>query len=298
MISRGDTDPLIGARLALGTAQFGSSYGVCNKSGQVGKTEIARILRLACEAGIDTLDTAVAYGASETALGEAGVENWKLVTKLPAVPDGTKDWPGWVEEQVDASLNRLGVESLYGLLLHQPSQLLERNGERLAAALEAIKTSGKTRKIGVSIYDPAQLGELLTRLRCDLVQAPLNVLDRRLVETGWCARLKEAGIEVHARSVFLQGLLLITKRPNKFNRWNAIWEEWDFWLQQTGRTPLEACLRYASGCEGIGKIVVGVDSIEQLRQILSAGAIPVSDEPQWSSPPPAELIDPSRWPSL
>lgn len=298
MISRGDTDPPIGARLALGTAQFGSSYGVSNKSGQVGKTEIARILRLACEAGIDTLDTAVAYGASETALGEAGVENWKLVTKLPAVPDGTKDWPGWVEEQVDASLNRLGVESLYGLLLHQPSQLLERNGERLAAALEAIKTSGKTRKIGVSIYDPAQLAELLPRLECDLVQAPLNILDRRVIETGWCARLNEAGIKVHARSVFLQGLLLMTKRPDKFNRWNALWDEWDCWLRQTSLTPLEACLRYVLSCEGIDRFVVGVDSADQVEQILSASIGLAPDTPNWRPSVPAELVDPSRWSNL
>jgi len=295
MISREGAGTRIGGRLVLGTAQFGSCYGLSNDTGQVGKTEVAKILGLAREAGVDTLDTAVAYGESEAALGEVGTKDWKLVTKLPAVPDETKDVPTWVEEQVDASLKRLRVEKLYGLLLHRPAQLLEDNGEQLAAALESVKASGKTRKIGVSIYDPAQLGELLTRLRCDLVQAPLNVLDRRLVETGWCTRLKEAGIEVHARSVFLQGLLLMTKRPNKFNRWNAIWEEWEFWLQQTGRTPLEACLRYALGCEGIGKIVVGVDSSGQLRQILSAGTGPTPDAPRWRSSVPAELIDPSRW---
>jgi aryl-alcohol dehydrogenase-like predicted oxidoreductase len=184
------------------------------------------------------------------------------------------------------------------LLLHQPSQLLERNGERLAAALEAIKASGKTRKIGVSIYNPAQLGELLPRLKCDLVQAPLNIMNRCLIETGWCARLKEAGIEVHARSVFLQGLLLMTKRPNKFNRWNAIWEEWDFWLQQTGLTPLEACLRYALSCDGIDRFVVGVDSAGQLREILAASVGDAPSAPPWRSPVPAGLIDPSCWENL
>ena len=297
-MSRGDAEAWSGERMALGTAQFGSAYGVANKSGCVSRDEVQGILALAVEASVDTLDTAVAYGESEAVVGEVGVKGWKVVTKLPPVPDGISDVWLWVEEQVDASLKRLRIESLHGLLLHRPTQLLERNGERLAAVLEAIKASGKTRKIGVSIYDPNQLAEVLPSLRCDLVQAPLNILDRRLIETGWCARLNKAGIEVHARSVFLQGLLLMPVRPDKFRRWDALWEEWNCWLRQTGLTPLQACLRYALSCEGIDRFVVGVDSAGQLRQILSAIAGPAPDAPQWRTPVPAELIDPSRWPSL
>lgn len=298
MISRGDAETRSGKRLALGTAQFGSAYGVANKSGCVSRDEVQGILALAVEASVDTLDTAVAYGESEAALGEVGVKGWKVVTKLPPVPDGISDVWLWVEEQVDASLKRLRIESLHGLLLHRPTQLLERNGERLAAVLGAIKASGKTRKIGVSIYDPEQLGDLLSRMSLDLVQAPLNVFDNRLIESGWCARLKNAGIEVHARSVFLQGLLLMPVRPDKFRRWDALWEEWNCWLRQTELTPLQACLRHALSHEGIDKIVVGVDSTRQLRQILAASVGDVPGAPQWRTPVPAELIDPSRWSSL
>ncbi len=288
----------VGSRLALGTAQFGLEYGVANRFGRVGRDEIMRILALAAEAGIDTLDTAIAYGESETALGEAGVEGWNLVTKLPAVPESVGDLLSWVEEQVDASLRRLRVRSLHGLLLHRPEQLLARNGDRLIAALEAVKKSGRTRKIGVSIYDPQQLEELLVRMNLDLVQAPLNILDRRLVESGWGARLNQAGVEVHTRSVFLQGLLLMPERPDKFRRWDALWAEWDGWLRQTGLTPLEACLRYALSQGSFDKIIVGVDGAGQLRQILSASKGEMPPAPPWRTSVPAELMDPSCWPSL
>lgn len=286
------------SRLALGTAQFGLEYGVANRSGRVGRDEIMRILALAAEAGVDTLDTAIAYGESETALGEAGMEGWNIVTKLPAVPEGVGDLLSWVEEQVDASLRRLRVRSLHGLLLHQPEQLLARNGDRLIAALEAVKKSGRTRKIGVSIYDPQQLDELLARMNVDLVQAPLNILDRRLVESGWGERLNQAGVEVHARSAFLQGLLLMTERPGKFRRWDALWAEWDGWLRQTGLTPLEACLRYALSQRSLDKVIVGVDGVGQLQQILSVSMGEMPPAPSWSTPVSAELIDPSCWSNL
>jgi aryl-alcohol dehydrogenase-like predicted oxidoreductase len=287
-----------GIRLALGTAQFGSAYGLANRSGRVERDEVKGALVSAAEAGIDTLDTAVAYGESEEILGQFCVSGWKVVTKLPEIRDDTKDLPRWVEEQVDASLRRLRVERLYGLLLHRPEQLLQDNGGQLAGALESVKASGKTRKIGISIYNPEQLGELLPKMSVDLVQAPLNVFDSRLIKTGWCARLKDAGIEVHARSVFLQGLLLMKERPQKFRRWDTLWENWDCWLRESRLTPLQACLRYVLSCDGIDKVIVGVDSASHLREIIAASAGTAVNPPPWRTPVPAELIDPSCWASL
>lgn len=77
-------------RLALGTAQFGMRYGVANRVGQVPAGEARRILERARTAGMDTLDTAAAYGASETLLGSVGVADWIVVTKLPPCPRGAR----------------------------------------------------------------------------------------------------------------------------------------------------------------------------------------------------------------
>ena len=169
------------------------------------------------------LDTAIDYGASEATLGEIGVASWRVVTKLPAAPALEDDLPAWVERQVRESLERLRIESVYAVLLHRPQQIFEPGGLKLVAALERVKAIGLTEKIGISIYAPEQIDPLLSRGRFDLLQAPFNILDRRLAAEGWMSKLKMLGIEVHVRSIFLQGLLLMqpAQRPAKFARWRA-----------------------------------------------------------------------------
>jgi aryl-alcohol dehydrogenase-like predicted oxidoreductase len=126
-------------RLALGTVQFGLPYGVKNSSGQVSRDDARSILKLASVNGIDTLDTAVAYGDAENCLGEIGVHKFKLVTKLPRLPDDCLDVDDWVQMQMDASLSRLGVKKVYGLLIHHADQLLSINGSSLYSALLRLK---------------------------------------------------------------------------------------------------------------------------------------------------------------
>lgn len=287
-------------RLALGTVQFGVPYGIANTGGQVSRPEASAILGFARSIGMDTLDTAVAYGDSERRLGEIGVGGWRIVSKLPAVPDGCSDVGKWVDESVARCLERLGTRSLYGLLLHRPHQLLERGGDGLFRALEGVRDRGLAAKIGVSVYDPAELDDLTPRFHFDLVQAPLNLVDRRFVDSGWLRRLAGEGTETHVRSVFLQGLLLMPReaRPRTFDRWAKTWERFEYWLLEAGLTPMQACLRYAMSFPEIGRVVVGVDSISQLLEIVDA-----IDEPSAAAPAfpndiavnDPELVNPGRW---
>ncbi len=287
-------------RLALGTAQFGLKYGVANISGQVSPNEATVILQQAQAAGIDTLDTAIAYGESEQRLGNIGIEGWQVVSKLPAMPDDCKDVAGWVRETVRGSLQRLSLDGLYGLLLHRPQQLLESRGEDLYAALVELKDRGLVRKIGISIYDPGELGLLWPRFQLDLVQAPFNILDRRLEASGWLARLHQAEAEVHVRSIFLQGLLLIEagRRPEKFNRWQLLWNRWDQWLNDQALTPVQACLGFVMSRPEINRIVVGVDNLRQLQEILVAAEMRVPTPPTAIMSEDLNLINPSRWDTL
>ena len=284
-------------KLALGTVQFGLDYGIGNQRGQVSQDEAASILDYAKAHGIGTLDTAISYGSSEQRLGEIGVTGWQVISKLPALPEHCQDVEAWVRSQVQASLERLRITRLRGLLLHRPEQLLGKHGERIYQALLALKLQGLVEKIGVSIYDPAELDPLAQRFQLDLVQAPFNVLDRRLITSGWMDRLARMNIELHARSAFLQGLLLMpqTKRPEEFNRWQPIWQRWEQWLAEAGLTPLQACLRDALGQTGIARVIVGVDSLVQLVEILQAAEGPAPELPQALHSNDLELIDPSRW---
>lgn len=287
-------------KLALGTVQFGLNYGVANHSGRISDAEAHAILLKASEYGFDTLDTAIAYGESESVLGDLGIDRWRVVTKLPAVPESCGDVVSWVQDEIRQSMERLRVGQLHGVLLHRPSQLLQSNGDDLYKGLQSLKDQGLTRKIGVSVYEPEELDQLLNSYDLDLVQAPLNLMDRRLVDSGWTKQLKDANVELHTRSAFLQGLLLMHahERPVKFNRWADVWAVWDEWLMGVNLTPLEACLRYLNSVDEIDRIVVGVDTEIHLRQIVKASQGSLESVPNFRGHLDARLINPAAWSEL
>ncbi|WP_424096627.1 aldo/keto reductase [Moorena producens] len=284
-------------KLALGTVQFGLPYGVANQQGQVSLEEANAILNQAWSAEIDTLDTAIAYGSSEQRLGDMGVNHWRIVSKLPSLPEGQTNVPVWVEQSLEESLKRLKIDKLYGLLLHRPKDLLSSQGQTLYNSLCALKERGWVQKIGISIYGPEELEALVAEFEFDMVQAPFNVLDRRLIQSGWLARLHQSGVEVHVRSMFLQGLLLMAPaaRPVQFGRWNTLWHQWQQWLADTNLTPLQACLRFGLNQPGIDRVLVGVDSLVQFQEILEAATGDIPEFPDTLYCDDLDLINPARW---
>ena len=292
--------PNMTQKLALGTVQFGLDYGIANKSGQVSIDEIRNVLEYAKKNTLDTLDTAIGYGDSEERLGHVGVSQWDVITKLPTLPESIKDVKAWVRETVEQSLLRLQTEQLKGLLLHRPDDLLHKQGDALYRALEELKEEGLIQKIGASIYVSGELEALYSRYNLDIVQAPFNILDRRLKESGWLTRLSNQGTEIHVRSVFLQGLLLMSSknRPDKFKRWEPLWNKWHAWLSEVDMSPLQACLGYVLSELEIDRGIVGVDSLEQLREILNATKNIEYEIPEFLHCTDIDLINPARWDSL
>jgi aryl-alcohol dehydrogenase-like predicted oxidoreductase len=288
------------SRFALGTVQFGASYGIANTIGQVSHKETALILGHAWSAGMDTLDTAIGYGESEQRLGEAGVKQWQIISKLPEIPKACTNITSWVKDSVMDSIGRLGVPRLRGLLLHRSQQLLEPQGEALYKALVAIREQGKVEKIGISIYSPEELDALWPHYSFDLVQSPFNILDRRLITSGWLARLNQTGTEVHIRSVFLQGLLLMdaAKRPEKFNRWKSLWDEWHNWLKGHKLTPLQTCVGFAQSQPEISRIILGVDSLQHLKDIIAVSHLDSIAFPENLECVDLDLINPTGWEEL
>lgn len=287
-------------RLALGTVQFGLPYGVANKSGQVSHAEAKLMVRLASENGIDTIDTAIAYGESEKCLGEVGVENFKLVTKLPAIPNGCLDINNWIYEQVSSSLVRLGVGQIYALLLHKSEDLLGPDGPELYRALDSLKEKGLVKKIGVSIYSPNELESLKKDFSFDLIQAPFNLIDQRLLHSGWMKKLKDSGVEIHTRSTFLQGLLLMkeTDIQPKFSPWKHLWKKWHDWLAENNVSALQGSLAFALSFPEIERVVVGADNHYQLLEIINASNnLLNADLPNLVSVD-ENLINPANWPKL
>jgi len=287
------------SRLALGTVQFGLRYGVANQGERVSLEEAARIVRHARDGGLDTLDTAIAYGDSELRLGEIGIGGWRVVSKLPDPPTGCADVRGWVEESTTRSLERLKIPCLSGLLLHRAANLATTQADELYSAMQGLKSRGLVRKIGISIYGPEELDECGARFPLDLVQAPFNIVDRRLHTSGWLARLKSRGTEVHTRSAFLQGLLLLPphRRPRGFDRWKSIWNAWDGWLAGAKLSPISACLGFPLRYPQIDRVVIGVDDLTQMLALLAYEAACLAEPPIELASEDLDLINPSRWSS-
>jgi len=288
------------SKLALGTVQFGLRYGIANRMGQVDLDEAKAMLVIAQSHGIQTLDTAINYGESESVLGQIGVSPFKVISKLPAFVGDVSSVQHWALTEAAASLGRLGIPQHSALMLHSPRQLLGAQGDQLYQALCQLKAEGKTRKIGISVYSPAELENILPKFDFDVVQIPFNLFDRRLVSSGWLRKLKDKGIEVHTRSTFLQGLLLMSSedRPPQFGVWSDLWSKWDDWVADSRLSPMQICLAYALGISEIDKIVIGADNAFQLLEIIESGVQQAGIEIPDFACHDERLINPSNWGAL
>lgn len=253
-------------RLVLGTAQFGLAYGINNESGKPTSASVAEILLEAANAGITALDTAAAYGDSETVLGAQLAEcSWKfdLITKISAATRAN------VTQQVDSSLARLRQPTVYGVLFHDFGAL-QRHPEAYDALLEA-KAAGRTTCVGVSLYHPWQAEWLLDKgWPLDIVQVPFSVLDQRFAPL--LPDLARKGVQVHVRSAFLQGLLL--RNPTTLSPFFAplrLKLELVHQMAAEIQVPLAAALLlFAAYTPGVARAVIGVDSSVNLRENLAA----------------------------
>ena len=286
-------------KLALGTAQFGMDYGIGSSPGKLSISEVKKILEYAKSTNIDMLDTASAYGNSEKTLGKLNVDEFHVVTKTRHfnVLKITDDDLTLLNRDFDQSLKDLKLDSVYGLLIHNADDLMKPGASKIIEFIQNLKKTNKIKKIGVSIYENKHLNFVLENFDIDLVQIPLNIFDRRLIDNGMLKLLSQKGLEVHARSIFLQGLLLLenSSRPRKFDRWGSLWKSWSEWLNDYKISPLEASIRYAMSFSEISKVLVGIDSVNQLMEIMDAayGVLPPIPNELYTDD--SLLLNPSNW---
>jgi hypothetical protein len=282
-------------RIVLGGAQLGLPYGILNGGETLSREEVARILDTAAGHGIDSIDTAIAYGQSESIIGETSQNRFKIISKLPPLPLDVSNVFEWVLAQVEASLSRLKCTSLDALLLHRPQDLTEAHGAELFAAISSLKIEKTIHHFGVSIYTPDELNGIIGTFDIDVVQAPLNVFDRRIL--GVIGQLSALNIEVHVRSVFLQGVLIAKPedRPQRFNQWSEHFAMFDEWVNSSGMSAMACCLGFALQQPGIAKLVIGTTSATSLAEIMTS--IPNShlEVPAHLQSSIEQLIDPRVW---
>ena len=282
-------------RIVLGGAQLGLPYGILNGGETLSREEVARILDTAVGHGIDSIDTAIAYGQSESVIGETAQNRFNIISKLPPLPSEVSNVSEWVLMQVDASLARLNCKSLDALLLHRPQDLVEQHGAELYAAINSLRIKKIIQRFGISIYAPDELDGIIGKFDIDVVQAPLNVFDRRIL--GVIDQLTARNIEVHVRSVFLQGVLIVSPkdRPQRFQPWSEHFSRFDTWVLSTGVSAMACCLAFALQQPGVAKLVIGTTSAESLTEIMNSVPNRHLEVPADLQSSSEQLIDPRVW---
>ena len=283
---------MLNSKLSLGTVQFGLDYGVTNQSGQVAIDEVRGILDFAKQNNIKTLDTAPLYGNSEKVLGEIGVDDYQIITKTTFLKDDVDE----VINNFYKSLENLNRTQVEGLLIHNIKDIENKQFEALFEKLNALKESNLVKKIGFSTYTPEQVVFLLANFDFDLIQVPFNVFDTRLVDNGLLRELKDKGVEIHVRSVFLQGLLLdFDSLGDYFSSWEDKFEDYQKMVKDSGFSLLEYALNFVLNIEEIDKVLVGVNNNKQLIEIVEASQKIVDNSLLPFSINDINLLNPSLW---
>jgi aryl-alcohol dehydrogenase-like predicted oxidoreductase len=287
------------SRLMLGTVQFGQDYGIANTVGKPSLDTVCDIIKIAYEGGVTSLDTAASYGTSESVLGDAldrlGLRDaMTVVSKIPPITAITDiEAERFIEETLRESLRRLRVERLAACLFHREYDL------RYLPLLEKMVAKGLIGGAGVSLDSDRYLNEAAA---VRYIQLPQNALDRRF--DGFWQVVKKNKITVFARSVYLQGLLLMPEDRIKPGLREVV--PWRRKLESLGKEAglcmAELCMRYVFSNPALTSVLTGVDTPEQMRENLrlaAAGPLPEDLAAKVRSCVPMlpeTLIRPSLWP--
>lgn len=286
------------SKLGLGAANIGSRYGKSSGDRNLSLKELSEILSFANSKNIRVIDTAKNYPNSETTLGSFDLAEFDLITKLPKYTNTKLSVLDWTLNQIYDSLRKLGVSKLYSVLLHDTSDLFSGISNELLSALQLLKTENFVEKIGISVYNTSEVLDALKLYDFDLVQIPANLADQRFQQSGTLDLLYRNGIEIHARSIFLQGLFLITEKniPHQFNTWADWFKKYFNILNKNSVHPVHLCLNYPLSLSQISKVIVGVQTVSQLIEIsnfsnrnildINTDILQQNDE---------NFINPSKW---
>lgn len=286
-------------KLSIGTAQFGMDYGIANKNGQISEKQMQRILKLAQNNGIKSIDTARDYGDCELKLGKFKLEDFDVVTKITNLSYCKNDVRDFLIKQVKKSLQSLNIKTIDTLLLHSSSDLLSFRKNEIYESLLLCKSLKYCKKIGISSYTSQEVFEIIDNYEIDVVQFPLNIFNRDLLISGLLSNLKNKGIEVHVRSIFLQGLLLMNRNDldNYFKPWLKLLDDWDAWIIENKTTNLDACIEFVFKIKDVDKVIVGIDSFYHFEQIINSikNIKNTKNFPSVLSSVDEGLINPSKW---
>jgi len=286
-------------KLGLGTVQWGLPYGLANQHGITTPETVTTLLNEARHYGIEILDTASLYGKSEAVLGTNPLEGFKVVTKTPsfATLHISDIEVNQLNETFQQSLDLLQCKKIYGLLIHHAENILVPGGDKLLTAMMQLKEKGLVEKIGVSVYDSMQVDAVMRKFTPDLIQLPFSVMDQRMLTSGHLELLKNEGVEIHVRSVFLQGLLLMPlgNIPAFFEPVRPLLTRWHAAAQAQGLTVNQAAVAFVKNIPYVDTVLVGLDNLAQLRSCFDDFAMDLNFDATGLACNDPIFVNPSLW---
>ena len=255
-------------KLILGSANLEQKYGI-NKN-EIKIKEFKKIINfLLKKREIVYLDTSAEYKNAEKIIGDLNIEKLNIITKIKVKKKTKKSIENEIIKKVFNSKKIFKNNKIYALLIHNPECLLSSNGKIIFNYLEKLKNKKYFKKLGISIYDIKSLKKFTKLYNLDIVQLSYNIFDQRLDNKNILRNLKKRKIEIHARSIFLQGTLLRKKYNNlKNNLLRKKLIDWNKWLKGKKLQPIDVCVSNAILNKKINKIVVGFDNYFQFKRYL------------------------------
>lgn len=259
----------ITSKLVLGTVQFGLNYGINNIIGQTSESEVFDILDYSKKSKLSTFDTAAAYGDSEERIGnyleslEEG-KNFRIITKLN-LKNGLS-----LLDSLENSLDRLKINYVDTIMFHSFEDFENTNTSELNSFLEL--KGEKFLNLGISLYTNEQVCKVCDLGLFNVIQLPFNALDNHNLRGDLMVNIKAKGIEIHTRSVFLQGLFFMSlnKIPPKLKPLEKYLKKLNELINDFNVSIEALALQYAIRKEYIDGVLIGVDSLKQLKNNLEA----------------------------
>lgn len=296
------------SKLILGTAQLGFKYGIANTIGKPTEKQAIEIMKYAVENGIRYFDTAYNYNNSESRIGKflSLHKNYKnkinIITKMPSLRN-EKINEKIINKYFFSSLKKLRQESIYSYMVHDFNDI-KNNSYSMTKIFFKLKNDGYIKKIGVSVYNENQIKFLIRNFDFNLIQIPINIFDQRLLKDDILLDLKKRGIEIYARSVFLQGLIFLDRNnlPPKFKSIKKYLEKINNISLKYNIPKEDIALLFINSINEIDRIIIGVEKIEQLKKNIEAlnrsenfAEIERAINFQDLSIENKEIIDPRKW---
>jgi len=265
------------AKLGLSAAQFGLDYPVANPRGRSAQVEVGDMLQIAARAGVRLLDTVLGAGRTERVIGELLPRPcpFRIIVKTARCDRG----PDFIEAEARASLARLGMKRAHAILVEQSGDLFSPHGQAMWDRLKSLRDQGLFDRVGVSVYASDDPVGVARRFRPDIVQAPASLLDQRLIINGALAEMAGMGIEVHLRSIFLQGLLFLPpdRIPVALQSASRGLSRVRRMIAEGRSDPLQAALGFALARPEASAVIVGVTNAAELQAVTAAAASPPPD---------------------